>query len=232
MKFSSSGDLYNVVKAEYVAMRLANLAGFDVASIMLTRAGGRDVLLVERFDRVAAGQGWTRRAIVSALSLLNLDAMMARCASYEDLSHIVRARFIHAKTSLRELFVRLVFDILVGNNDDHVRNHAAFWDGRRYSLTPAYDICPQNRTRRETGQAMLIVGQDRSSRLSTCVVAAANFLLDREEARLLIAAQIDCAREHWSGVCEEASLSEAGQRAPWGRQFLNPYAFEGFDQVC
>ena len=70
---------------------------------------------------------------------------MAAYASYEDLAEIVRHRFEAPRATLRELFGRLVFNILCGNTDDHARNHAAFWDGARLSLTPAYDICPQAR---------------------------------------------------------------------------------------
>jgi len=46
----------------------------------------------------------------------------------------------------------MVFNILVGNTDDHARNHAAFWDGKQLTLTPAYDICPQGRTGEEASQ--------------------------------------------------------------------------------
>ncbi|MYF69986.1 MAG: type II toxin-antitoxin system HipA family toxin, partial [Proteobacteria bacterium] len=85
-KFSSSGDTYNVVKAEYVAMRLAAIAGLDVAPVTLVRAMDRDVLLIERFDRYKTEGGWARRAMVSGLTLLGLDALMAAQSSYEDLT--------------------------------------------------------------------------------------------------------------------------------------------------
>jgi serine/threonine-protein kinase HipA len=75
--------------------------------------------------------GWRRRAMVSALTLLELDEMMAAYASYEKLAEIIRHRFIDAKRTLRELFSRIVFNILCGNTDDHARNHAAFWDGKQ-----------------------------------------------------------------------------------------------------
>ncbi len=68
-----------------------------------------------------------------------------RYASYEDLAEIIRHRFSNPKDTLREMFGRLVFNILCGNTDDHARNLAAFWDGKELTLTPAYDICPQGR---------------------------------------------------------------------------------------
>lgn len=60
-KFSASNDLYSIVKAEFIAMRLAALAGLNVASISLARASGKDVLLVERFDRERTKTGGSAR---------------------------------------------------------------------------------------------------------------------------------------------------------------------------
>ena len=126
-------------------MRLAARAGLKVAPVRLEHVAGKDVLLVERFDRTKTNGKWTRKAMVSALTLFGLDEMMARYASYEDLAEIIRHRFTAPKATLHELYGRLVFNILCGNTDDHARNHAAFWDGARLTLTPAYDICPQSR---------------------------------------------------------------------------------------
>lgn len=92
-KFSSTGDTYGVVKAEFLAMRLAELAGLFVATVRLVRASGKDVILIERFDRERNGDNWKRRAIVSALTLFGLDEMMVRHTSYEDLAEAIRRRF-------------------------------------------------------------------------------------------------------------------------------------------
>ena len=62
-------------------MRLADLAGLDVAHVELVRAMSKDVLLIRRFDRELTEAGWTRRAMVSALTLLGLDERMAAHAS-------------------------------------------------------------------------------------------------------------------------------------------------------
>lgn len=228
-KFSTSSDLYSVVKAEYVAMRLAGLAGLNVAPVSLERAAGKDVLLVERFDRTATVNGWQRKGLVSALTMLTLDEMMARYASYETLAELVRARFSSAPETLRELFSRIVFNILVGNTDDHARNHAAFWDGNLLTLTPAYDICPQTRHGQIATQAMLVKGDDRSSRIATCLAAAPQFLLSEESAVEIIGNQVEGIEQHWPTACEEASLTEIDRNLLWGNQILNPYAFEGLE---
>jgi serine/threonine-protein kinase HipA len=225
-KFSSSTDLYNVVKAEFISMRLAGLVGLDAAPVSLTKSSNKDVLLIERFDRIHTLQGWQRKGMVSALTLLGLDEMMARYASYQDFAEIIRHKFTDAPATLRELFSRLVYNILSGNTDDHARNHAAFWDEQMLKLTPAYDICPQARSGKEASQAMLISGDNRMSRISACLEAAHHFLLSEKEAMVIVEQQISAIGENWNAVCEEADLTETDRSLLWGRQFLNSFAFD------
>lgn len=225
-KFSSSTDLYSIIKAEFIAMRLAELSGLNVAPVKLTKAANKDVLLIERFDRVPKGDKWARKAMVSALTLLRLDGLMARYASYENLSEIIRHRFTDPKHTLKELFSRLVFNILCGNTDDHARNHAAFWDGKALTLTPAYDICPQARSGNEASQAMLISGSNNLSQLKTCLETAHNFLLSEEEAHEIFGNLTATIEKYWEAVSEEAELSEIDKKLLWRRQFLNPFSIE------
>lgn len=223
-KFSSSSDLYSIIKSEFIAMRLAALSGINVAPVKLTKASNKDILLIERFDRIASSQGWKRRSMVSALTILGLDEMMARYASYENLAEIIRAKFTDTPSTLKELFSRLVFNILSGNTDDHARNHAAFWDGNMLTLTPAYDICPQNRTGNEATQAMLIKGNNNFSRMETCIEAAGIFLLSTEEAISIIEHQKSTITQHWDEICDAAELTQIDKKLLWNRQFLNPYS--------
>ena len=142
----------------------------------------RDPLLIERFDRVLSNKGWERKGMVSSLTLLELDEMMARYASYENLAEIIRYRFEKAPETLKELFGRLTFNILIGNTDDHARNHAAFWDGKTLTLTPAYDISSQSRFGNEASQGMLIAGGNRMSQLSVCLDNSHIFLLSEKRS--------------------------------------------------
>jgi serine/threonine-protein kinase HipA len=80
--------------------------------------------------------------------------MMGRYATYHEPAETVRHRFTKPEATCHELFARIACNILVGNTDDHARNHAAFWDGAQLTLTPAYDICPQARSAGEATQAM------------------------------------------------------------------------------
>ena len=229
-KFSSTadGDL-QVVRGEFVAMRLAAACGLRVAPVELRAARGRDVLLVERFDRVAAADGWRRRSMVSALTLLGLDEMMARYCSYEDLAERIRHRFIEPKAALRELFGRLCFNILCGNTDDHARNHAAFWDGRRLELTPAYDLCPQRGAGGFASQGMMIWSNSRLSQLALCLDAVNHFLLSEDEALSLIQAQLETIGAEWPAVCDAAGLEAEDRSWLARRHFAHPFAFEGLD---
>lgn len=229
-KFSASNDTMSVVKAEFIMMRLASLVGLNVAPVKITHVLGKDVLLIERFDRIKLADGWTRRVMVSALTLLGLDEMMARYTSYENLTHIIRKNFEDPKQDLRELFSRLVFNILCGNTDDHARNHAAFFDGKSYSLTPAYDICPQNRNGGSASQGMLILGVQNDSQIALCLEAAHLFLLSRDDAKAIVQAQIEGIKTNWDSVCQEAKISQVDRNVLATRQVLNPFAFENMDE--
>lgn len=228
VKFSASNDVISMVKAEFIAMRLAARVGINVAPVELVQALGKDALIVERFDRVQVGDNWTRRAMVSALTIFGENEISAHHTSYSELADHIRARFINPRETLHELFLRLIFNILVGNTDDHARNHAAFWDGNMLELTPAYDIAPQVRAAHEANQAINIAGRDRRSRLASCLDAAEKFHLQDGEARDMILQTVDIICRDWREVCDEAGLSEVEQLAFAGRQFLNAYAFEGF----
>ena len=225
-KFASQTDPYPVVQAEFVGMRLAALAGLDVAPVELTTAMDKHALLVERFDRPGSGE---RRAMVSALTILGLAEHEARYASYADLARIVRERFAKPDRTLHELFARITFNILISNNDDHARNHSAFWDGEALRLTPAYDLCPQRRDTGSTEQVM-IIGEDgwKASRLQGCIERAATYHLTAERAREIVDRQIGVIEKHWAEVCTQAELSELDARRMWGTQLLNPSVFESY----
>jgi serine/threonine-protein kinase HipA len=224
-KFSSASDIRPVVKAEGVAMELARRAGLDAAPTEVTRGAGKDVLLVERFDRPGHGR---RRHMVSALTILGLDDFTgARYGSYAVLADQIRRSFTNPAATLRELFARIVFNVLVGNTDDHPRNHAAFVNGDgTLTLTPAYDLCPQPRSVPQANQAMVIGrGGERSSQLNTCLAACEVYLLTTAEAKEIIDAQVEIIRTQWLDAADNAQLTELDRRQLFGREILNEFAF-------
>ena len=230
-KFSSTSDAeLAVVKGEYAAMELARRAGLDVAPVELVSVLGKDVLLVGRFDRPP--ETGRRRGLVSALTMFGLpEESRPEDWSYAELAQIVRRRFTEPQRTLRELFSRIVFNVLVGNTDDHPRNHAAFWDGEMLTLTPAYDICPQPRSGGEAAQLMAIAPSGwQMSQVAGCVKAAAAYQLSTAEAREIVDDQIATIESRWDEVCDKAGMTSAERRFFWRRQFLNPYATEGYER--
>lgn len=226
-KFSSSRDPHKIVGAELIGLRLAEHVGIRVARADLVQVHEKDVLLVERFDREAKDGGWTRRHMVSALTMLGLDENRGYYGSYEDLAGILRRDGTDPKGSQVELFRRMVFNILIGNTDDHARNHAAFWDGKLLTLTPAYDIEPRPRLGREANQAIRVRGSSRQSRVALAIEAAPNFGISEEEAVEMVIGQVEVIHAHFNEVAEEARLAATDRTALANRAILNPYVFEG-----
>jgi serine/threonine-protein kinase HipA len=221
-KFSSTTDTSPMVQIEYLGMELARRCGLNTATVELVEVLGKQVLLVERFDRPGGG---TRLAMVSALTVLGLDELGARYASYADLADQIRARFTSPTATLRELFARITFNILIGNTDDHARNHAAFWDGDMLTLTPAYDVCPYPRSGGEANQIMAIdrVGS-RRSQVTACVAAADVYHLEPDEAHAIIDSQIDTIHTNWEEVCDLARMTTIDRKQLWRTAVLNPYS--------
>ena len=227
-KFSAANDAFAMVKAEFAAMRLAQHVGIDAAPVEIAKVASRDVLLVERFDRQPTAAGWQRRAIVSALTWTGEQELSAHHIAYTELAEIIRARFAAPGATLQQLYRRMVFNVLVGNTDDHARNHAAFWDGRTLALTPAYDIAPQPRGGRAANLALNILPGCREARLTLALAAAGHFLLTAFEAHAIIDDMVEAVRTGWPQVADEAGMTRIERAYFAGRQILNPFAFEDF----
>ncbi len=226
-KLSQQSDPYPVVKAEGVAMELARRVGLNVAGTEVVEVLGRDVLLVDRFDRTdVPGQ---RRLMVSAMTILGVDEWGAIHSGYWEIADAIRARFTDVDLTLRELFSRIVLNICVGNTDDHARNHDAFWDGQMLTLTPAYDICPQLRTGQEAEQALAIHPNGwRYSQLAGCLDAAHVYHLSLDQAHEIIDHQLTVIHEQWEDAADAARLTANERDGLWGTQILNAYVRYGW----
>ncbi|MFW8641922.1 HipA domain-containing protein [Rhizobium beringeri] len=128
------------------------------------------------------------------------------------LAELVRSRFSSPLKTLEELFSRLCFNILVGNTDDHARNHAAFWDGEMLSLTPAYDIAPQRRGTPEANQAMIVAGASRAAQLTNALAVSPSFLLSQLQARAIVDDQAAAIVANWRATCDEAGMTPIERR--------------------
>lgn len=216
--------MHPVIRAEAVGIELARRCGLDVPNARVIKSMGRDVLLIDRFDRLAGGQ---RRHVVSGLTMLGLDALLgARYGSYPELLDVFREHGRAPQDVGRRLLERIVFNVAIGNNDDHARNHAAFWDGQSLELTPAFDLTPQVRSTDTSAQAMSI-GRDgsRGSQFSVCVAAAADYGLSRPDARGIVDHIVSTIEAQWLDAADAAELSDTDRNALWRRSVLNRSTF-------
>ncbi|WP_062521142.1 type II toxin-antitoxin system HipA family toxin [Demequina silvatica] len=224
-KFSTSTDAYDVVGAEATSIHLASKLGIPVTRASIAHSLGHKVLLLDRFDR--GGDG-TRRMVVSGLTMLRLPEQWLPSGSYPALLDTLTREAASAKGLNRAVFTRAAFNIAIGNTDDHLRNHAAFWDGTHLKLTPAYDLSPVLRTGEAAAQALALDWKgNRDSRLSTLVDAAPDYRLDRETARGIAEEVTDVIREHWQDAADFGELPQAQRALMWERMFLNPGSVRG-----
>jgi len=224
-KFSSTTDHYPVVRSEYAAMWLASQCGIEVPQIKLLKVMGKDVLLVKRFDREQVNGLWHRRFLISGLTALQLHETEAVLASYPELASFIRRSGAHYPADARQLYRRMIYNILIGNTDDHARNHAFFWDGRHYALTPAYDICPLLRAGQTANQAMIVGNDGRSSTIRNALSQAELFGLSSSEAKNIQEELTEKVGTNWDKAAEHASLTRRESAILKQATILSPACF-------
>lgn len=213
-KFSSSRDSADMIGIEGGGMALATLVGINAAETRTVESLNKRVLLVRRFDRVVTPKGVHRRHMISAMTLLGLDeyAVRAGYSSYLNLADMLRQYARDFTSDGEELFRRMVLNILIGNVDDHARNHACFWDGEFLELTPAYDVCPQPRTGMSADQAMAVGAWGRQSNLQNAVSECERFGLGFDNATKMVQKMTTTVRNNWERVFADSGVPEGDRR--------------------
>lgn len=136
-KFPKESDEYSIETWEEIALRLAERAGIQTPEHTLLQVAGKSVLLSRRFDR---DNDW-RIPFLSAMSMTG--SRDGERGSYPELVDALTAHGAQAKEDARQLYRRVVFNVLVSNVDDHLRNHGFLWSGQGgWVLSPAYDLNP------------------------------------------------------------------------------------------
>lgn len=136
-KFPKESDDYSIETWEEIALRLAEQAGIQTPEHALLQVSGKPVLLSRRFDR---DNGW-RIPFLSAMSMTG--SRDGERGSYPELVDALTAHGAQAKEDALQLYRRVVFNVLVSNVDDHLRNHGFLWSGQGgWILSPAYDLNP------------------------------------------------------------------------------------------
>lgn len=136
-KFPRPSDEYSMETWEHIALSLAAQAGISTPRHELLRVGDQPVLISWRFDRAGA----VRIPFLSAMSML--QARDGERASYPEIVDSLVQHGARTQADSVELFRRMLFNILISNVDDHLRNHGFLWSGRSgWSLAPVYDLNP------------------------------------------------------------------------------------------
>ncbi len=193
-KFPHVRDEVNVVLWETVALALAERSGIDVPSRRLERIAGQPVLIVQRFDRRAGH----RVPFLSAMSMLGAAEREPR--SYPDIADALRRHGAAPREDLQQLWRRVVFNVLISNTDDHLRNHGFLYaDHRGWRLGPAYDLNPVPVDVRPRVLSTAIHADDPTASLDLALRTAELYGLDREDARA-IASEVATAVARWRDV--------------------------------
>jgi serine/threonine-protein kinase HipA len=210
-KFNRPEDPWNSARVEHAMLLLARACGLVTAESRVAEIGGRDVLLVKRFDREQSPQGYRRARMVSALTLLRAeDTYQSRDKwSYVLLAEELRRVCSDPERNAVELFRRMCFNALISNADDHPRNHAVIAREQDWQLSPAYDLTPAtpvSQERRDLAMACGDAGGFASA--DNLLSQSARFLLAPLQAEAIIAAMEEQVRASWYATARGAGVSE------------------------
>ena len=184
-------------------MRLAAAAGINVAEATLQDVAGRPVSLITRFDR---DEG-RRIPFLSAMSLLGLGDGSE--ATYTDIAEAIR---IHSSTpiaDLNELWRRIVFNVMVSNLDDHLRNHGFLYDcNNQWRLSPAYDLNPVPLVEKARELTTWISDEGPEADLDIARAAALKFALTANQANTILD-EVAAALNDWQFTAQQLGMTAA-----------------------
>ena len=190
-KFPRRDDEINTVAWEAVALALAAKAGIAVPTGRIVAIGKKPVLLLRRFDR----EGKQRIPFLSAMSMLGSKDNESR--SYLEIADALRQHGAAAKVDLEALWRRIVFNILISNTDDHLRNHGFLYAGQEgWRLSPAYDLNPVPADIKPRILTTAISEDDNTASLALAMEVASYFELEDATARK-VAADVGKAVSKW-----------------------------------
>ena len=208
-KFPSADDDRDIGAWEGVTWWLARQAGIDMPPAKVERLGqgAHHTFCVQRFDRTTAVQDkpGRRRFYASAMTLLNKD--VSEGISYLDLAEFLARRgdSDHIQEDLEQLFRRVVFNVTVGNRDDHLRNHGFILGKRGWRLSPAFDVNPSID---KATHVLNIDDVDNRPSLETVLATAAFYRLTPIRAKELIDEVVNVVAD-WKAVARRAKIAAA-----------------------
>jgi serine/threonine-protein kinase HipA len=209
-KFPHPEDRWNAARVEGAMLALARECGLRVAQSRVQIAGGRDVLLVKRFDREKKDGGYLRHRMVSGLTILRTEDSLDRERwSYPLLADELKRWSHRPDDDLRELYRRVVFSALVSNTHDHPRNHALIAPGQAFELSPAYDITPMPHVSVERRDLAMTIGKfGRYANRMNLVSSAGAFRLREADATALFDSMAEMVKNRWYVAFRREGVSE------------------------
>ena len=206
-KFPKPDDDRSIPQGEILALALAKQAGVNAAEGRLLTVSGRSVALIRRFDRV----GDRRIPFLSAMSLLGLND--GDIATYTDIAEIIRFHSSSTIADLHELWRRIVFGVMIGNLDDHLRNHGFLYSGKSmWRLSPAYDLNPVPLEEKGRELTTWISEEGPEASLDLARHAARYFALDASRAEEIIG-EVSEATTNWREVARQLSMNASDMDA-------------------
>lgn len=190
-KFPSRKDDYDVALWEHFCHVMGRKVELNVAETGTIPGEKYHILLSKRFDRTGNGK---RIHFASALTLLGLtDGDNASTGyGYPDIVDFIIRYGSNVKQNLEELYRCVAFFIIVGNSDDHFRNHGFLLTRKGWELSPAYDINPTL----SDSQSLLINHSTSESDLTILLESAEDYMLSIKKAKTIID-QVKSAMKSW-----------------------------------
>jgi serine/threonine-protein kinase HipA len=201
-KFPRKDDEITTVVWERVAFALAEKAGIVVPSVRLEEVAKKPVLLLRRFDR----DGLRRIPFLSAMSMLGAKDQEPR--SYLEMVDALRQHGASPKEDIEALWRRLVFNILISNTDDHLRNHGFLYEGQAgWRLSPAYDLNPMPIDLKPRVLSTMITEDDSTASLHLAMEVTGYFDLNASKSKS-IAAEVAQSVSSWRKEATRRGLSK------------------------
>lgn len=193
-KFASAGDEYDIEVVEAAMLGMASGCGITVPPFHLRAQAHGHALLVERFDRTGPLKNEYRFHYLSCSALLDVPYESSG-GSYVELAQALRRISARPEQDVTELFHRLVFNLVAGNSDDHVKNHGVLNQGLGFwRLAPAFDLVAQMNSHTGYQELAILPGQ-RASSLALAREAAPHFGLSSTRAEEIIQAITNTVRQ-------------------------------------
>jgi serine/threonine-protein kinase HipA len=199
-KFPARDDDRDIGAWEYVTHCLARKAGLEVPAAKLVRLNSEfHTFCVQRFDRVNG----SRKFYASAMTMLRKEH--SEGTSYLELAQFLRSNGdgANTKVDLEQLFRRVVFNVAVGNRDDHLRNHGFVLGQSGWRLAPAFDVNP-NINKAE--HVLNIDDADNRPSIATALSTAAFYGLTQELAKQIVE-EVAGAVDEWSSAAKRVGIS-------------------------